>query len=338
MMKNEKLISVIIPVYNTRQYLKACLESILGQNWKDLQILLIDDGSDDGSGALCDEYAEKDPRIQVIHQKNSGQAAARNAGLDAAAGNYITFADSDDTVEPGIYEKLWNAACGGNAKISICGLYSFVEEDGTYRKDGEIRLPQGEWTEKDYWDFFDIGGPMICDVVWNKLYAASIWREERFQVTQKHEDAFIMHKIIALCEDRISVVPEALYAYRIHGNSAMHRKYNLSRLDAVDAYLDRAAFLWDRGLAPQSDRMLRQAVYFLMEGWHLLDMKEKENKKRYTGLRKKCRKVCRERLKKGLTPKLCTSILPFLAGEHVYMALFRIREKLAGSKKKGLNG
>ena len=99
-------ISVIIPVYDTEEFLSRCLDSVLCQTHRDLEVILIDDGSTDASGALCDEYAEKDTRIQVIHQENSGSSAARNTGLEAACGDYIGFVDSDDWLEPDMYAYL----------------------------------------------------------------------------------------------------------------------------------------------------------------------------------------------------------------------------------------
>lgn len=123
-------ISVIIPVYNCEEYLPACLDSIVCQTHTDLEIILVNDGSRDNSPAICDAYAQKDARIRVIHQKNQGVSAARNTGLDAATGNWIGFVDSDDTIEPDIYETLLNLALKHDADIAHCG-YRKIHFDGT---------------------------------------------------------------------------------------------------------------------------------------------------------------------------------------------------------------
>ena len=114
------LISIIIPVYNVEQYLRQCLDSVVNQTYKNLEIILVDDGSTDNSGKICDEYAVKDNRIKVIHKQNGGVSSARNVGLDVATGDYIGFVDSDDYIENDMYEYLYNLARENNAEISIC--------------------------------------------------------------------------------------------------------------------------------------------------------------------------------------------------------------------------
>ena len=117
------LISIIVPVYNVKNYLEKCLQSICGQTYKNLEIILIDDGSSDGSGELCDLFAQRDGRIKVIHQANAGQSAARNRGLAVAQGEFLGFVDSDDWIEPDMYEFLYHLLKENGADISICSHY-----------------------------------------------------------------------------------------------------------------------------------------------------------------------------------------------------------------------
>ena len=331
------LISVVIPVYNVEPFLEECLDSVVRQTYKDLEIILVNDGSTDGSETICRQFALKDKRIKVICQENQGLAAARNSGLDAAAGKWIAFVDSDDVISPDMLEKLADSVSTNKTPIAVCGLHSFIDEDGSRKDNGKIVPPEGVWSEEDYWKFYDAGGPMICDVVWNKLYDADFWKDRRFIPGKANEDAFVMHYIIGKGQ-RISTVPEALYGYRIRGKSIMHSRYSLKRLDAVEAYLDRTAYFWKRGLNEPADRMLRQAVYFLVEGWCLLDLKENNNKKRYDELRDRCRQLCKVRKQRPLSKKMKWSLIPFLAGERYYVMLFRLRELMTGSKKAGLKG
>ena len=121
------LISVIIPVYNTKPYLNACLESVVGQTYRELEIILVDDGSTDGSGELCDEWERKDPRIRVIHKANGGQCEARNMGMEIAAGEYIGFVDSDDVISPRMYETLIAAMEQYHADVVQCAMFQFSE-------------------------------------------------------------------------------------------------------------------------------------------------------------------------------------------------------------------
>ena len=119
-MKKKPLISVIVPVYNVESYLKVCVDSILAQTYENLEIILVDDGSKDSSGKMCDEYAEKDARIKVVHKKNGGVSSARNKGLDVASGEYIGFVDSDDSTKPNMFEILYKNMVTSDADVSVC--------------------------------------------------------------------------------------------------------------------------------------------------------------------------------------------------------------------------
>ena len=126
-MKNIDLISIIIPVYNVEQYLSRCIDSVINQTYKNLEIILIDDGSTDDSGEICDEYALKDNRIKVMHKQNGGVSSARNEGLDISKGNYIGFIDSDDFIEKDMYEFLYDLLTKNNCDISCCNKFIFKD-------------------------------------------------------------------------------------------------------------------------------------------------------------------------------------------------------------------
>ena len=133
------MISVIVPVYNCGQYLRQCLDSILAQTYTDLEILLVDDGSNDNTGDICDAYMEADLRVKVIHKKNGGAVSARKAGLERASGRYIAFVDGDDWIEPDMLEKLYNTLTKQRVDVAMCGMYQnlffkeFLREDTTNR-------------------------------------------------------------------------------------------------------------------------------------------------------------------------------------------------------------
>ena len=174
-MKDMDKISVIIPVYNVEPYLKKCLDSVINQTYKNLEMLLIDDGSTDNSGKICDEYAAKDKRIKVFHQENKGLSSALNLGLKNFTGDYLGFVDSDDWIEPDMYEVLYNAIKKENMQISIAGYFKDTDTLSIPMINKE-QIPSGIIDTKkmllyplqrDYYMGF-------CGYVWNKLYTASI--------------------------------------------------------------------------------------------------------------------------------------------------------------------
>ena len=216
---NKPLISVIVPVYKVEAYLPRCVDSILGQTHENFELILVDDGSPDGCGALCDRYAQQDERVRVIHQKNAGVSAARNGGLDAAAGDYIAFADSDDWVEPD-----WLAALlapleqDPGAQVSVCGWYR--EEDGR-RLDCSGRIPR-EPPDGDG-AFCNALGAGMQGYLWNKLFRAGLIGGSRLRPDLAVcEDLLFVCTLFCRCE-KVAVVPRPLYHYRIRPGSALHQ-------------------------------------------------------------------------------------------------------------------
>ena len=208
----EGKISVIIPVYKVEEYLPRCLDSVLGQTHTDLEIILIDDGSPDNSGKLCDQYAAKDDRIKVIHKENGGVSSARNAGLDAATGDYIGFVDSDDWIEPDMYAFLLENAVAYDADISMCAAYFYHEgkqlpiecSANTYCID---RVEAKKRTV--------LGGMFI----WDKLYKAELIKDVRYDTTYDcSEDLlFVYQALNKLNKAVISDIPKYHYEKKFGG-------------------------------------------------------------------------------------------------------------------------
>ncbi len=197
------MISVIVPVYNVEPYLPGCLDSILSQTYRDLEILLIDDGSTDRGGTICDEYAAKDPRIRVFHTENRGLSAARNRGLDEAKGEYVGFVDSDDRIEPDMYEYLLEAAERTGADVVECGAFKEFPERTAERKresremsgpEAVLALLQGE----------------LADGVWDKLYRRRCFDRIRFPEGRVFEEVATTWRVFATVE-RVCSIPEAKY-------------------------------------------------------------------------------------------------------------------------------
>ena len=175
-MNSQPKISVIVPVYKTEGLLDRCVESIVGQTYKNLEIILVDDGSPDNCPAMCDEWAEKDSRIRVIHKENGGVSSARNAALDIATGDYIGFVDSDDWIEPEMYASLIRKISESGKNIALCSYYA-VEISGK-RYECRCVADKEVLDRDDYFRFIVLGGD--GGYIWNRLYDADILKEVRF--------------------------------------------------------------------------------------------------------------------------------------------------------------
>lgn len=212
--------SVIIPVYNVRNYLPACIESVLSQTFTDFEVILVDDGSTDGSGELCNEYAGKDDRIKVIHQVNSGLSAARNAGIDAALGEYLAFLDSDDYwSSPQMLMQL-DAYIAGGADIAVFGVEILGDEKAQkmYRHIIELDQLPSMWYDTGTHYLRAVLERDICYPWWacRYVFRKSLWKDEsvRFPVGKKYEDLATTYKLF-LKAGRVVVFPDKYYVYRI---------------------------------------------------------------------------------------------------------------------------
>lgn len=229
-MSDDSLISIIVPVYNTEQYLRRCLDSIIHQVYDNLEIIVVDDGSKDGCGAICDEYAQKDSRIKVIHQANAGQSRARNVGLDIAQGAYIGFVDSDDWILPQMFEKLMDIALATDSDIVNCGVQRQVES-------GEIV------SRYDHFPLQESDGEMgmrlallgkIPVAPWNKLFKRKIFDGIRFPEGMFFEDEYIMPYLFDKAK-KITYLDEQLYTYNEHIGSTIHSSFGKADLDRLIA-------------------------------------------------------------------------------------------------------
>ena len=231
-MTENEIISVIIPIYNVEKYLDKCIRSVVEQTYKNLEIILVDDGSPDQCGTICDKWAEKDKRIRVIHKTNGGLSDARNAGLDAAAGAFIGFVDSDDYIHTQMYQRLYEKLKVFNADMAICG-FNWVDEQ-TDRITQNASMPcEGLIDKKDaLLNMCDYG---TFVVVWNKLYKSDLFSNLRFSYGKFSEDVFIMHQLFHKCTG-IVAVSEYYYSYVQSPNSIMRSEKTVSHLDSVEAY------------------------------------------------------------------------------------------------------
>ncbi len=231
-------ISVIVPVYKVEAYLDRCLRSITEQTYRNLEIILVDDGSPDASGAICDAWAEKDNRIRVIHKENNGAGAARNTGLDLATGEIISMIDSDDYLEIHMYEHLISLM-EADVDIAECSIV-LTEEDDLAMEDGsnaKIRIAGREEAMK-----LHIQDAVFCQTPPNKLYRRSAIADARFPVGNLIDDEFFTYKVIGNSR-KLAHSSAEMYAYRQQSGSAMHKPYSLKRLQGLYAKEQRLEYL-----------------------------------------------------------------------------------------------
>lgn len=228
------LISVIVPVYNVEAYLPACVDSILSQTFSDFELILVDDGSPDACGAMCDSYAQKDSRIRVIHQENGGLSSARNAGLDAAKGQYVTFVDSDDVILSHFLEVLYAMVKENGAAVSCCKFQSFEgnEIGADYiRSASEVNIK----TMSGRAAVLSIYGATgeISVTACGKMFLMTLFRGKRFPVGKIHEDQALVPMV--LCEaETVVAIDTCDYFYRQHAESIMHKSFSPKRFDNIE--------------------------------------------------------------------------------------------------------
>ena len=231
-MNNQPLISVIIPVYNVEQYLNKCIESVLSQTYRNIEIVIINDGSTDNCGKICDEYASSDNRVKVIHKSNSGVSAARNEGLDASTGDYVVFVDSDDYVDPDYVECLYNSLIENDADVAVCG-YVITDVDNCEKIADEL-IPDGSVLSSDE----AIGRMLNFELIQGvccKIFKSCHIKKFRFRNYSYSEDLlFSVESSIGL--KRIATINKGLYYYVTRKDSVIHGGFKYNKYVSLKAF------------------------------------------------------------------------------------------------------
>ncbi|MBO5910273.1 MAG: glycosyltransferase family 2 protein, partial [Clostridia bacterium] len=231
MIEEKDLISIIVPIYNVQEFLPQCIDSILKQTYKNIEIILVDDGSPDDCGKICDEYQTKDNRIKVIHKPNGGLSDARNVGIENCVGQYICFVDSDDILHKDYVMCQYQQITSTNSDISICQYSNFIQDHEVNELDSKNvtieKLNNHELISKL---FVKNNINFICACT--KMYKSSLFNTLRFDVGRLHEDEFIIYKIFNICE-RAVVINLPLYFYRgRQGSITKARNFKQKNLDS----------------------------------------------------------------------------------------------------------
>lgn len=254
-------VSVVVPVYNVEDYLEKCLDSLINQTLKDIEIICVNDGSTDNSKEILEKYAKNDLRIRVITQDNAGLSVARNTGIKEALGEYIAFLDSDDYVDYDFYEKLYEAALGNQADISI----GCIVRENNKKKKYLVKYSKQENYETIKEKYKAAHVPEYC-FVWNKIYSSKIFRELNieFIIGRTYEDMPFTSDVLE-CASKVVTVPNTYYHYIIRENSIIKTDSDKKRADKLLSYRYLIDKCFQYNIFSQNkDVLLKKDTYYLL--------------------------------------------------------------------------
>ncbi|NTJ52570.1 glycosyltransferase [Enterococcus faecium] len=320
-------ISIIVPVYKVEPYLRKCVDSILAQTFTDFEVILVDDGSPDNSGKICDEYASKDSRVRVIHKKNGGLSSARNAGIDVARGKYLGFVDSDDYIEKDMYELLYDNIVKEQADLSICGIYDVYEGKKPVNKPTikkTVTATEGL--------LLILHGNIISVHAVNKLYKRELFSTLRYPEGKYHEDSFVIVDLLDRCK-KIAIDSKQKYYYYHRLDSINTETFSAKQFEFIEAWVINENKL--RGRGKKIEEAAHQRVCFA--NFLVLDKivtakatNLPETKKIVHYLRNNFLFIMRNRI---FTKSRKLSMLLLLFSIHLYKFPFELRRKKLANNK-----
>jgi len=271
----EDLISIVVPIYNVEKYLNRCVDSILGQTYRNIEIILVDDGSPDGCAKICDEYSLKDNRIKVIHKKNGGLSDARNKGIELAKGVYISFVDADDLIAPYFIEILYNMCIKYSCDISMGYFQQF-----------ETKISFSTECDKEIKAFSNIEMVKnLCNdmylqsvVVWNKLYKTTLFQNINYPFGKIYEDEATTYKLY-YAANKIVVTTQILYGYSYRQGSITKSCFSIKNLDFIGIAKERAEFYKDNDEMELYIQFLRLYCYTLISFYNKIRIEMNEEKR-----------------------------------------------------------
>lgn len=275
-------ISIIVPVYKVEEYLDRCVQSILNQTFEDYELILVDDGSPDRCGQMCDEWAKKDSRIGVIHKENGGLSDARNVGIESAQGEYLTFVDSDDYIHPKMLEILYTAIRTGGEKVVVGGFC---------RTHGEPLPNISNW-KIDVYAPEELYRERIVDatIACAKLYHRDCFASLRFPVGKLHEDEFTTYQVLFSCK-AIPVVDVPLYGYYCNESGITQSEWSPRRLDVLEALQQQAAFFEQHGYKQLQVYRIRDTLKYIAR--FMDEIEKSNNMEKYAGVRSRLKRMGR---------------------------------------------
>ncbi len=294
------MITIVVPVYKVEKYLSRCVDSILNQTYQDFEILLVDDGSPDNCGKICDDYAQKDTRIQVIHKENGGLSSARNAGIDWVFANsdsqWLTFIDSDDWIHPQYLELLLSGATSTNTDICVCE-YTRTSEFSDFENFNNINTHV--LTPEEFLVNHHVTSVIACC----KLYKKSCFESIRYPVGKLHEDEYTTYKIL-FEKSQISYIKESLYFYFTNPDGIMNSGWSPTRLDAITAYKEQIAYFRKNGYRDALVKVERELLLYIT--FQIRIIETSNNFKSYSSKLKKKLRGCIKDCKRDLNLSIRT--------------------------------
>lgn len=317
------MITIVVPVYKVEKYLNRCVDSILNQTYTDFELLLIDDGSPDNCGKLCDEYAKKDHRVFVIHQKNGGLSSARNTGIDwfyeKNKSEYITFVDSDDWLHPEYLSVLMAGITENHVKISVCNYNREIDEVPHKNYDNIIfKLSSPEdFLVNHFWQY---------NYAWNKLYHKSVFEDIRYPIGKIFEDTFTTYKVLHKCE-KIAYTELQLYYYFHNEQGISHAPWKPSELVVFDAMQEQLQFYKGKGLQKAFEKEFELFVHH--HAYQIVRIKENKkdlnkNKAKLKEIKKTLRNYLKENKDKFNVHNMTYS---YEAAYPIFMKLYALASK-----------
>ncbi|MPQ43057.1 glycosyltransferase family 2 protein [Clostridium tarantellae] len=315
----KQLISVIVPIYKVEKYLSQCILSLTNQSYKNLEIILIDDGSPDNCGNICDDFSKLDKRIKVIHKDNEGLAEARNVGLNVAKGEYIGFVDSDDWIHPNMYENLINTALKYKAEIVECKFKKLYKRN-IYLKENNYIKKTIEFNNKEALKNH-LQGKYLYRAVWNKIYKRELFKNIRFPKGKLAEDLYITYKLFYLSKKTVYLDFEGYYYY-IRNNSIMGKKEEKLIVSILQGTKDKHAFICNN-VPELKERMDNIYTNTLLKAYAYF------SSEKYTGINKYKIKINKELNRKDIkASKICKiALFTYKIWPHLCATLINLLEE-----------
>ena len=239
------MISVVVPIYNVEKYLEKCIDSIINQTYKDLEIILVDDGSTDSSGKIADKYAKLDSRIKVIHKSNGGLSDARNKGLKIASGKYVSFVDSDDFISNDMLDYLYKLLKENNSEISVCNFQQFSSEEEIINEANNKIGKSNNYLNEEILQILLKGDITYGDYAWNKLYLLELFHNVQYPVGKKMEDIGTTYKLYFYAK-KITIGPEKKYYYYKRSDSILGKSDIKVFQDKLELSIERIEWLKEK--------------------------------------------------------------------------------------------
>ena len=263
-------VSVIVPIYNVEEYINKCVDSILNQTFKEFELILVDDGSTDNSGNICDTYKSIDDRVRVIHKSNGGLSDARNSGIEAATGEFLYFIDGDDFIHEDTLESMYNSIIKTNSDIAVCNMIRYYGETDTEKFYNPVE--KMKVLDENY-RFETLRQPSVC----NKMFKSILFNNIKFPLKKYYEDTFVYHELLFKAK-RLVLTGKDSYYYRSRRGSIISEGYNKKYFDFIEAVYLRALFLDKNNVHDYADEAYLHLYSSLVNAYKNIEVDEADIK------------------------------------------------------------